>query len=169
MDGPKEFAPRLATGDRLRFRLRANPVTRRRDERLRVNKEDGLPRFDKKGRPQHVSKKDDIVMRELQAIPRGDPRRAWERPAIIQRAGREWLEQISSSSGFTIDPHNLLIDHYRQHRHWRKRGEDSRRFSTLDFEGILKVTEANMFLEKLAKGFGSAKAFGCGLMLIRRA
>ena len=68
MDGPKEFAPRLAKGDRLRFRLRANPVTRRRDERLRINKEDGLPRLDKKGRPQHVSKKDDIVMRELQAI-----------------------------------------------------------------------------------------------------
>ena len=166
MDGPKEFAPSLTAGDRLRFRLRANPVARRRDERLRING-DGTPRLDKKGRPQRVSKKDDVVMQELKSIP--DDKRRAERADIIQQAGRAWLQHIAKDAGFSVDPSSVLIDHYRQHRHWRKRGQDCQRFSTLDFEGVLEVSGPSQFLDKLAMGFGSAKAFGCGLMLIRRA
>jgi CRISPR system Cascade subunit CasE len=39
----------------------------------------------------------------------------------------------------------------------------------LDFEGVLEVTDPVRFLAALANGFGRARAFGCGLMLIRRA
>ena len=42
-------------------------------------------------------------------------------------------------------------------------------FSVLDLEGELEVTDPALFLRSLAAGFGRAKAFGCGLMLIRRA
>jgi CRISPR system Cascade subunit CasE len=34
---------------------------------------------------------------------------------------------------------------------------------------VLEVVSPDVFLEALARGFGKAKAFGCGLMLIRRA
>lgn len=40
--------------------------------------------------------------------------------------------------------------------------------STLDFEGELSVTDPGIFLSALFKGIGPAKAFGCGLMLVRR-
>jgi len=35
--------------------------------------------------------------------------------------------------------------------------------------GALEIADPAAFLARLAQGFGRAKAFGCGLMLIRRA
>jgi CRISPR system Cascade subunit CasE len=34
---------------------------------------------------------------------------------------------------------------------------------------VLQVTDPAAFLAKVASGFGPQKAFGCGLMLLRRA
>ena len=39
---------------------------------------------------------------------------------------------------------------------------------TLDFEGRLKIVDSDRFKKALFQGIGSAKAFGCGLLLIRR-
>ncbi|MFC7557472.1 type I-E CRISPR-associated protein Cas6/Cse3/CasE [Pseudoroseomonas wenyumeiae] len=39
----------------------------------------------------------------------------------------------------------------------------------LDLTGILVVRDVALFLPALAAGFGRARAFGYGLMLIRRA
>jgi CRISPR system Cascade subunit CasE len=41
--------------------------------------------------------------------------------------------------------------------------------AVLEFAGVLTVRDPARFLAALAQGFGHAKAFGCGLMLIRRA
>ena len=42
-------------------------------------------------------------------------------------------------------------------------------YSTLEFDGILAVTEPEVFIEKcLFSGIGPAKGFGCGVMLVRR-
>jgi len=38
----------------------------------------------------------------------------------------------------------------------------------MDFAGVLKVEDSGLFAESLITGIGPAKAFGCGLMLIRR-
>ena len=42
-------------------------------------------------------------------------------------------------------------------------------YSTLDFQGVLTVGDPDSLLPAIARGFGAAKAYGCGLMLIRRA
>ena len=44
-----------------------------------------------------------------------------------------------------------------------------RRVETTNGRGVVEVTDPTAFLSRLAQGFGSAKAFGNGLMLIRRA
>jgi CRISPR system Cascade subunit CasE len=46
-------------------------------------------------------------------------------------------------------------------------------FSSVDFEGVLKVTDLKKFVEDeeknaLFNGIGPAKGFGCGLMMVRR-
>jgi len=56
---------------------------------------------------------------------------------------------------------------YRQHAKKRK-GADIR-FSSLDYEGVLKVTDLDLFNQTLRRGMGKSKAFGCGLMMVRRA
>jgi hypothetical protein len=49
--------------------------------------------------------------------------------------------------------------------HGGKRGQ--LRFSTVDLTGELVVTDAERFATTLASGIGRAKAFGCGLLLVR--
>lgn len=43
------------------------------------------------------------------------------------------------------------------------------RFGILDMTGQFTITDPDAFVTKLQQGFGRAKSFGCGLMLIRRA
>ena len=145
---PKPFAPVLDKGDRLGFSLRANPVVRRR------------------GAFRRRSAKHDVVMDALQLLPSGD--RADHRLAAVREQGIAWLERHGAKAGFAFRPSGVRVDGYRQHRISRK-GAGPMYYSTLDFEGVLTVSDPDSFLLAIAKGFGAAKAYGCGLMLIRRA
>jgi CRISPR system Cascade subunit CasE len=63
----------------------------------------------------------------------------------------------------------VAVDGYEMMRLPRARGEKAVQFSSVEFDGKLAVTDAAKFSAMLAQGLGKAKAFGCGLMLIRRA
>jgi CRISPR system Cascade subunit CasE len=39
---------------------------------------------------------------------------------------------------------------------------------TQDFSGVLTVADPEIFVKSLYNGIGAARAFGCGLMLVRR-
>ena len=145
---PKKFAPVLDKGDRLGFSLRANPVVRRR------------------GASSRRSAKHDVVMDALRLLPAGD--RADRRLGIVREQGIAWLERQGSKAGFAVSPDDVRVDGYRQQRISRSEAEPMY-FSTLDFEGILTVTDPDSIVPAIARGFGAAKAYGCGLMLIRRA
>jgi CRISPR system Cascade subunit CasE len=54
------------------------------------------------------------------------------------------------------------------YRTWRQRGGKGIALSTLDFEGGLAVTDPERLRVVLLAGIGPAKAFGCGLLLVRR-
>ena len=149
IDEPKPFAPALSKGDRLRFSLRANPVVRRR-------RSDG-----------ERSGKHDVVMDALARIPKDD--RAEQRLSTIREQGFAWLERQGVSSGFGMEVQEIAIEGYQQHRVHRRRGAAPMSFSTLDFEGVLTVHDPAALLEGIVRGFGASKAYGCGLMLIRRA
>ena len=146
---PKPFTPALDPGDRLRFSLRANPVVRRRDPSRRR------------------STKHDIVMDALHPRPEGE--RADYRHAAMQEQGFAWLERQGAKAGFMVHAGEVRVDGYDQHRVSRKGSKQPMSFSTLDFEGVLTVTDPALFLPTIARGFGATKAYGCGLMLIRRA
>ena len=145
----KPFEPELRSSDRLSFSLRANAT--------RVRKT-----------PDGKTARVDVVMDAL----RGQDDRAKARPKAVADAGRGWLERQGEKSGFRLwrndeGTSRLVVDGYEQ---WRFPGLGRNgRIATLDFQGVLEVTEPDLFLRKLAEGFGRAKAFGCGLMLIRRA
>lgn len=140
----KEFAPALAEGDRLFFGLRAN-ATRMRKAAGRV----------------------DVVMDALHGLPAGS--RADERTALAQSAGADWLAGQGAKAGFRLigcevgEYSTITLPGYRGPR----KGQPQ--FGILDLSGLLEVTDPAVFLLQLAEGFGRAKAYGCGLMLIRRA
>jgi CRISPR system Cascade subunit CasE len=49
-----------------------------------------------------------------------------------------------------------------------RRGKPAR-IGVFDLQGLLEVAAPEAFMNRLLCGFGRAKAFGCGLMLLRRA
>lgn len=146
---PKPFTPVLEPGDCLRFSLRANPVIRRRH-------------------PSHRrSVKHDVVMDALRAHPKGE--RAAHRTAIMREQGLAWLDRQGANAGFTIRSDGVATDGYDQHRISRTGSARPMLYATIDFDGFLTVRDPAALLRAIAHGFGAAKAYGCGLMLIRRA
>ena len=143
----KLFDPVLAAGDQLLFALRANPV---------------ISRPTAPGQP---SRRHDVVMDRLRTLPQ--KQRAAARLDTAIEAGREWLRRQGEANGFACVG-DVGVDGYEPVRIPRDGGQDAR-FSRLDFTGRLTVTDPAAFLHRLATGFGRARAFGCGLMLIRRA
>lgn len=146
----KSYKPQLAEGDRLAFQLRANPVRSTRDDTGRV-------------------KRHDVVM-DLKTQIKGseDDHEELPLPMVAQQAGSRWLAERAGRHGFAVDPQQLRVDGYRQHR-LRKRGKKSRiQFSTLDYSGILAVTDPQLFQQALFRGIGPAKGFGCGLLMVKR-
>jgi CRISPR system Cascade subunit CasE len=142
----KPFAPLLEPGDRLGFTLRANPVIARQAA------------HGQRGR------RHDVVM---DALHRGTGERAAQRPDAIATAGAAWLNRQGAAHGFA--PAGVVgIDGYETVRIARPKLPPIR-FGQLDFSGVLTVSDPPRFLAALAAGFGRSRAFGCGLMLIRRA
>ena len=142
----KEFSPVLATGDRLSFVLRANATK----DRARATK----------------NRRVDLVMDLLHSVPRSE--RADARLDLAEKAASEWFARQGEAHGFV--PHRLEVEGYSTVRLPRKSGSrEKARLGILDLTGTLTVTEPERFTARLGQGFGRARAFGCGLMLIRRA
>lgn len=148
----KNYDPKIVSGQRLFFSLRANPVRTKRDD---------------KGK----QKRHDVVMetktlQKLKGIPE-DQRRSL--PEIVKMAGYAWLAIRAESHGFVVVQHEVHADGYRQHEFLKSKGKKSVKFSTIEYSGILTVTDPVLFVESLMKGIGPAKGFGCGLLLVKPA
>lgn len=169
IDPPKEFAPNLKTGDKLNFMLRVNATVARSIK--------STPGGGKRLR----GKPCDIVMDVLKDIP--IPERAEARRRLLEPVAHGWLSRQGDKHGFLLeklshlcDDENLDQTNYcfrvREHRVLQiERGQNrsALRLGVLDLEGLLEVRDPAVFLSAVTHGFGRAKAFGCGLMLIRRA
>jgi CRISPR system Cascade subunit CasE len=145
---PKPFEPALTEGDRLRFSLRANPV-------VAVS-----------AAPGRRGQRHDVVMHALKLLAGADARAA-ARLGAVQSAGAAWLTRQGERHGF-VPEGDVAVDGYERLRIPRDGAADAV-FGVADIEGVLRVTDAARFLAQLARGFGRARAFGHGLMLIRRA
>lgn len=142
----KEFSPVLARGDRLAFVLRANATK----DRARATKH----------------RRVDLVMDLLHDVPK--PERADARLGLAEAAATEWVTRQGVAHGF--EPITLTVEGYSVVGLPRKGSAKTRqaRLGLLDIAGTLRVTEPESFTARLRQGFGRARAFGCGLMLIRR-
>lgn len=141
------FEAALAPGDVLAFSLRANAVV------------------DRAGATRH--RRVDIVMNALKDLAGDDGKnaRAESRMMLAQSEGRKWLERQGESRGFTVEA--ARTEAYRTVEIPRRGGKPAR-FGVLDLAGRLRVTDPDGFLAAVASGFGKARAFGCGLLMIRR-
>ena len=145
----KPFEPTLSPGDKLAFDLRLNAT---------VDRKVGV---DSQGKA--IRQRCDVAMDLLKEEAKLD--RAGSRMQLAEKAAYDWLAMRAAEHGFHLD--TLRLEGYRAESFARRGGK----FGTLgifDLKGALTITEPNSFLARLRQGFGRGKAFGCGLMLIRR-
>lgn len=171
----KKYDPKIVKGDCLSFKLRANPVHVVKKERTvaeieawQVNR---AARGFKEKEPTKKRIRHDVIMAEKSRIGFSDlPQDG--RPhvtTLVQNAGLSWLKEHADENGFSFEDANIRSDGYFQHRLFKGKGVKPITFSTLEFNGILSVTDAEKFINKcLFNGIGPAKGFGCGLMMVRR-
>jgi len=141
----KPYSPQLNSGQRLEFSIRINPVVKRRDDTGRQYRHDLVMDLKKK-----------------------EPDAAETQAERVQMAARQWLGARQSQYGFELFEGTIIGEAYRQ---WRIGGKGGNRisFSSIDCSGRLVVTDTDQFESALMSGIGPAKAFGCGLLLIRPA
>ncbi|WP_299946903.1 type I-E CRISPR-associated protein Cas6/Cse3/CasE [uncultured Microbulbifer sp.] len=173
----KLFRPNLQQGDRLTFRLRANPTISRkpagggRSKRHDVlmdaqyhwlRDQCGNHSLDQSGG------KGELKQRLLNTQPGlyASGQMEAQLQEVSQAAAHHWLIDRGPRMGFDILSSKLQSYGYR----WNILPKKDRAagFSSVDYCGELLVTEPETFLQRVYAGIGPAKAFGCGLMLIRR-
>lgn len=137
----REDALGFHEGQLLRFRLRANPTVKK-------------------------------VMTE----PTGEKSGQGRRMAIVREADQlEWLGRKGRSGGFRSLNHVQVIDMGRAFGYiWRARNGSERvservELNVVQFDGLLQVTDSELFGRTLLQGIGSGKGFGCGLLSLARA
>lgn len=152
----KAFEPALAPGDRLAFSLRVN-----------ATKDRAAAKSTKRGKAAAAggNRRVDIVMDALHDL-HGDARRD-ARDESAHAAAEAWLRNQGGRAGFTTE--SVRVDAYDVAKVPRRNSKAAATFGILDLTGVLRVETPEAFLAKVATGFGRAKAFGNGLMLIRRA
>lgn len=147
----KEYDPKVRRGDRFVFHLRVNPVVKRRvDGRQRVH---------------------DVVM----DAKKRDEREQYAQAELVQNACYAWLTSTSGEhdsraerAGFVVDENRFLAESYERHEFKKRSGGRSIVVATTDLRGVLEVTDVDRFRQALFTGVGPSKAFGCGLLTIRR-
>ncbi len=147
----KNYQPKITAGQQLAFRLRVNPVVTVTTKQGKKQRHDVVMNLKKKLDFNKLSKRDRPPEIEL-----------------VQQAGIEWLLKRAEAAGFSFQQTSVLIDGYMQHKVFKKKQKQAIRYSSLDYEGVLTVMDVEKFASALFHGIGRSKAFGCGLLLIKR-
>lgn len=169
----RPYAPCIEAGSVLGFDLRANPIVRQWP-----GKDDRKTNAQGKRKPGKVTQFD-VVMHEKKRLLAERGLQHWkdwhgsDRPVLYELVHRicvEWLNGQAPNHGFRLaqPAAKLQVDGYRRHMLQGKEHRKDIVLSTVDFQGVLEVTDTDKFARTLLSGIGHGKAFGCGLLLVRR-
>ena len=142
----KPYQPKLTDGMKLIFSLRANPVVFKNGKRSDVM-------MNAKYLAKQQGLDNEIKIRQNEA-------------AI------NWLIKQSESRGFslsTTDGQQLdcTVINYTQEQFIKKSNLKPITYSSVDYQGVLTVTDVDLFLNTIYQGVGKSKGFGCGLFLLK--
>ena len=149
LDKPKDYAVEVSAGDRLSFVMRANPAV-------------AVPRpGEKRGA------RADAIMHAKTKLAVAERKNFTAKDASTIAV--QWLARRGPALGFKLDTEATSADGYQQIRIPGADRKPAIVYSEIEFTGALTVTDPNLLRHALYNGIGKARAYGCGLMLIRRA
>jgi CRISPR system Cascade subunit CasE len=143
------YQPDIETNERLYFKLTANPIIKRKEN----------------GKAKEYS----LIMDAKQRfkIDKQDYLDQYSLDELIYDVGIKWLTRKGEQHGFAVKRFEVIINNDREYN-IKPIGRQEYILRTLDFSGMLTVTDPSLFLKALYEGIGSAKGFGCGLMMVKR-
>jgi CRISPR system Cascade subunit CasE len=146
----KPWAPFFAIGDRLAFDITVNATVNRMVD----------PAKGRNGR-----QRADVVMDAVHLAERSgaETPRALLRSTLADEALKNWWLAQGRRNGFSNSAISVV-----NYATVPLEGRRSARFGIGHLTGILEVNEPEAFTKRVEQGFGRAKAFGCGLLLLRR-
>lgn len=150
------YYPKLMVDQHLSFQLCANPVVTKKNDAGKSQRHDVVMQAKKKLLMGHAFGAD---AKWNEWSDESNKPLLYE---LVQKSCIDWLQSRASVNGFTVIA--ASVDAYQQNR----AGKRDIRFSTVDFSGELRVTDPELFRQVLFNGLGHAKAFGCGLLLVKR-
>jgi len=106
-----------------------------------------------------------VILNPVKAISQGAHKRGRVVPEITAAQQLKFLETRTDRLGFELVAREYQI----VERSWEpfiKQGQKMIRLSKVTYEGILKVTNKNIFYRTLTEGIGKKKAYGFGLMTV---
>ena len=161
------YDPQLQEGQRLSFQLRANPVIARKNDAGKSQRHDVVMQAKKQLLAEYG------LSKEAKWADWNDESNKPLLYELVQKHCAEWLDGVAKRNGFEIaltdedvPQRRLQVDAYEQSKAGKR--DYNIRFSAVDFSGELLVTNPELFQLALCKGLGHAKAFGCGLLLVRK-
>lgn len=194
----KEYCPKLAEGDRLTFKLRVNAVVSREGKRhdIVMDQQQSWLRQQLQGLGMEVSgrkseqkaclldnagdaqisewrttiEKGPFAQKLEQSLGRSDCLE-WAIKTVIEKRVQQWWKNKGDRLGFEVacfDNGEPILESVAYQKHYLPEKAQQAGFNSLDLCGEVIVKEVDEFQKLLFEGIGPAKAFGCGLMLIRR-
>ena len=147
----KPFESELSAGDMLAFSLRANPAVAVKAPGQRGKRADAIMHAKRAARE-----------REANGIETLNDEGQ-------EKAALDWLYKREARLGVAFDRKRCSAAGYDVIRAGKSANGGKISFAAVDYGGVLEVCEPQTFVAALSAGIGKAKAYGCGLMLIRRA
>ncbi|OMH30528.1 type I-E CRISPR-associated protein Cas6/Cse3/CasE [Motiliproteus sp. MSK22-1] len=191
----KRYEPKLSTGDRLSFKLRVNAVVSRNGKRHDIVMDTQRSWLQQELAALNLSGEGDKGSCKRRLLEHADDTRliAWKsqiekgpfghrleyrlkrsellewamKTAVEVAIFRWWLRQ-GERHGFGLPENETSLQAMAYQKHHLPEKNRNAGFNSLDLSGEVIVRDVDKFKELLFDGTGPAKAFGCGLMMIRR-
>jgi CRISPR system Cascade subunit CasE len=141
----------FSTSQRLRFRLRANPTRRVSEKNERLG---GVMAGKRIG----LTTETEQVRWLLNKGETGG-----------FRVPGAWVDAVEPESGAALQLPNFRVNVIPEGRDRNNKPGHGGEFVAVRFEGVLVVSDPNLFAEAVSSGIGSGKAFGFGLLSLARA
>ena len=194
----KTYQPKLSKGDRLAFKLRVNAVIRRdgkrhdivmdvqqswlRDQLQTMGQDSSGTKKELKTRL--LDRADDVQFsgwkkiieegvfsQKLEQHLGHSDMLEWAVKTVVELRVQKWWQEKSERLGFDValDQDGMpVMESMAYQKHHLPEKAPQAGFNSLDLSGELVVRDVVVFEKLLFEGVGPSKAFGCGLMLIRR-
>ncbi len=144
----KEYNPRIKKGQSFSFCLRVNPVVAKKNEGSKNSKRHDIwMNAWREGKTKGLSGADLYD--------------------FINTRAKQWLIGREKEIGASINSDGIIIEGYTRHKFYGNKMKRIIHLGILDYHGIVRVNDEEIMCNALFNGIGKAKAFGCGLLLIK--